>query len=60
MPLRTEVAEFKKHCDAMIQIIKNRPELLTELERLDIEVSLTRVLSAIVDAQQKTNLGRRN
>jgi hypothetical protein len=48
MPLRREIGEFQKHCQAIIDLINHNPELLTDFERLDIESSLMQVMNAIV------------
>jgi hypothetical protein len=55
MALRTEVAEFQKHCDAIVGILLKQPALLTDFERLEIETGVTRIMSALIQAQQARN-----
>jgi hypothetical protein len=52
MPLRKEVAEFQKHCDKIVEIVNGRPDLLTDFERLDIEASVMRIMTALVQIEK--------
>jgi hypothetical protein len=52
MPLRKEVKELQKVCDEMVALMKQQPSLLTETERLDIETSITRIMLALVQAEE--------
>jgi hypothetical protein len=52
MPLRKEVAEFQKHCDKIVEIVNDRPDLLTDFERLDIEASIMRIMTALVQIEK--------
>ena len=57
MPLRKEVQELRKVCDAMVELMKQQPALLTDTERLDIETSITRIMSALVQAEEALKKG---
>jgi hypothetical protein len=52
MPLRKEVKELQKVCDDMVALMKSQPSLLTDTERLDIETSITRIMMALVQAEE--------
>jgi hypothetical protein len=58
MPLRTKVHEFTECCDGVIKVLKDRPDLLTHKERLDLEVGITRIMSALVHADQTRQKGQ--
>jgi hypothetical protein len=53
MSLRSEVNEFGKCCHAIITTLREKPALLKEPERLDIEVHITRVMTAVVEAIER-------
>lgn len=52
MQLRTQLAEFKRDCNLIIDLLKEHPEVLTDAERLDLETDLTRLMTTVVQAQQ--------
>ena len=52
MPLRREINELQKVCNAVVALMKEQPALLTDTERLDIETSITRLMSALVQAEE--------
>jgi hypothetical protein len=57
MPLRKEVQELRKVCDAMVELMNREPSLLTDTERLDIETSITRIMLALVQAEAALRQG---
>lgn len=52
MPLRQPLSEFKRACNTIIEVLKARPELLSDAERLDVETDLTRLMTTILQAQR--------
>jgi hypothetical protein len=54
MSLRSEVNEFGKCCRAIIETLREKPVLLKDAERLDIEVHITHVMTAVVEAIERT------
>jgi hypothetical protein len=51
MTLRKEAKELEKPCKAIIDLMQQQPHLLTEFDRLDIEASITRLMTALLQTE---------
>ena len=53
VPPKVQVDELEKCIETIIATVKNHPDALNEIERLRIETMLARLLTVVVEHEQK-------
>ena len=54
MPLRKKAEQLRLLCNQIIALLKDRPDLLSSMEGLQIETDVTRLMNAILQVEHPT------